>query len=125
MSLNAAFPNLASAITAFNSAGQVGPDPLAALYPERRKAHSLFANLLSDKDLEALRPYLFCHGGNIPQRPGDKPTRVTNLIAGSWSLPVKGEMAVLQSLADRRIPLMEVPASTKEDVEQAVSAADA
>lgn len=125
MSLIASFPQLAPAIAAFNAAGQLGPDPLGAVYAERRKQHSLFSNLLSDQDLEALRPYLFCHGGNIPQRPEDKPTRVTNLIGGTWRLPEKGEMAVLQSLADRRIPLMQVPASTKEDVEKAVSAADA
>ena len=102
----------------------MGTDPLAAVYAERRKQYSLFSNLLSDKDLEALRPYLFCHGGNIPQRLGDKPVRVTNLIAGEWSLPARGEMAVLRSLADRRIPLMEVPASTQEDVAKAVGAAD-
>jgi malonate-semialdehyde dehydrogenase (acetylating)/methylmalonate-semialdehyde dehydrogenase len=125
MSLTASFPKLTAAIAAFNAAGQLGPDPLAALYAERRTQHSLFSNLLSDQDLEALRPYLFCHQGAIPQRPGDKPTRVTNLIGGAWSLPAKGEMAVLQSLADRRIPLMEVPVSTKEDVDRAVGAADA
>jgi hypothetical protein len=87
MSLTASFPKLQAAIAAFNAAGQVGEDPLGALYAERRKGHSLFSNLLSDQDLEALRPYLFCHGGSIAQRPGDKPTRVTNLIAGRWSLP--------------------------------------
>ena len=125
MSLTTSFPKLSAAISAFNAAGQVGPDPLGSVYAERRKQHSLFSNLLSDQDLEALRPYLFCHGGNIAQRPGDRPTRVTNLIAGAWSLPAKGEMAVLQSLADRRIPLMEVPASTQEDVEKAVAAATA
>ena len=125
MSLTAAFPKLTAAISAFNEAGQVGPDPLAALYPARRAGYSLFSNLLADKDLEALRPYLFCHGGNIPQRPGDKPVRVSNLIAGQWKLPAKGEMALLRSLADRRIPLMEVPASTKEDADAAVTAADA
>src|SRR5208283_4828847 len=99
MSLTATFPKLTSAITAFCEAGQVGPDPLAAVYPERRGAYSLFSNLLSDKDLEALRPYLFCHGGHIPQRSGDKPIRVTNFIAGQWSLPAKAEMALLRSLA--------------------------
>ena len=125
MSLTAAFPKLTEAIAAFNARGQLGPDPLAALYAERRRQYSLFSNLLTDKDLEALRPYLFCHGGNIPQRAGDKPVRVTNLIAGEWSLPAKGELAVLRSLADRRIGLMEVPASTQEDVEKAVSAAEA
>jgi acyl-CoA reductase-like NAD-dependent aldehyde dehydrogenase len=124
MSLTAAFPKLPEAIAAFNARGQVGADPLGAFYAERRKQYSLFSNLLSDKDLEDLRPYLFCHGGNIPQRSGDKPVRVTNLIDGVWSLPAKGELAVLRSLADRRIALMEVPASTQEDVERAVSAAD-
>jgi hypothetical protein len=57
MSLTSSFPKLSAAISAFNAAGQVGPDPLAAVYAERRKQHSLFSNLLSDADLEALRPY--------------------------------------------------------------------
>ena len=125
MSLITSFPKLTAAISAFNAAGQLGPDPLAGVYAERRKQYSLFSNLLSDQDLEALRPYLFCHGGTIAQRPQDKPTRVGNLIAGAWSLPAKGEMALLHSLADRRIPLMEVPASTKEDVDRALGAASA
>ena len=85
-----------------------GRDPVAALYAERRREHSLFSNLLSDQDLEALRPYLFCHGGNFPQRAGEKPVRVTNLVAGQWSLPLKGEMAVLVTVIR---PLFTFPSS--------------
>ncbi|HTS81287.1 MAG TPA: aldehyde dehydrogenase family protein [Myxococcaceae bacterium] len=123
MSTLAAFPRLAEEIQAFNARGQLGKDPVAAYFAERRKAHGLFTNLLVDKELELLKPYLFCYR-DLPQRGSDAPVRVTNFIDGEWRLPAKGEMALLRSLADRRIPLMEVPASTPEDVERAVGAAD-
>jgi acyl-CoA reductase-like NAD-dependent aldehyde dehydrogenase len=123
MSTLAAFPRLAEEIQAFNARGQVGKDPVAQYFAERRKAHGLFTNLLTDRELELLRPYLFCYR-DLPQRGSDAPVRVTNFIDGEWRLPVKGEMALLRSHADRRIPLMEVPASTSEDVDRAVGAAD-
>src|SRR5215471_9095972 len=123
MSTLSAFPRLAEEIQAFNSLGQLGKDPVAQYFAERRKAHGLFTNLLTDKELELLKPYLFCYR-ELPQRGSDAPVKVTNFIDGEWRLPAKGEMALLRSLADRRIPLMEVPASTSEDVERAVSAAD-
>ncbi|HEY3587287.1 MAG TPA: aldehyde dehydrogenase family protein, partial [Myxococcaceae bacterium] len=123
MSTLAAFPRLAEEIQAFNARGQVGKDPVAQYFAERRKAHGLFTNLLTDKELELLKPYLFCYR-DLPQRSSDAPVRVTNFIDGEWRLPAKGELALLRSLADRRIPLMEVPASTDEDVERAVAAAD-
>jgi acyl-CoA reductase-like NAD-dependent aldehyde dehydrogenase len=123
MSTLAAFPRLAEELQAFNARGQLGKDPVAQYFAERRKSHGLFTNLLTDKELELLRPYLFCYR-ELPQRGSDAPVKVTNFIDGEWRLPAKGEMALLRSLADRRIPLMEVPASTSEDVERAVSAAD-
>ncbi len=119
----APFPRLAEEIQAFNARGQLGKDPVAACFAERRKAHGLFTNLLTDRELDLLKPYLFCWR-DLPQRSSDAPVRVTNFIDGEWRLPARGEMALLRSHADRRIPLMEVPASTEEDVEKAVSAAD-
>jgi acyl-CoA reductase-like NAD-dependent aldehyde dehydrogenase len=123
MSTLSAFPRLADEIQAFNARGQLGKDPVAQVFAERRKAHGLFTNLLTDKELELLEPYLFCYR-ELPQRSSDAPVRVTNFIDGEWRLPAKGEMALLRNLADRRIPLMEVPASTDDDVERAVGAAD-
>ncbi|MGZ6076495.1 MAG: aldehyde dehydrogenase family protein [Myxococcaceae bacterium] len=119
----APFPRLAEEIQAFNARGQLGKDPVAACFAERRKAHGLFTNLLTDRELDLLKPYLFCWR-DLPQRSSDAPVRVTNFIDGEWRLPARGEMALLRSHADRRVPLMEVPASTEEDVEKAVSAAD-
>jgi len=123
MSTLSAFPRLADEIQAFNARGQLGKDPVGQFSAERRKAHGLFTNLLTDKELELLEPYLFCYR-ELPQRSSDAPVRVTNFIDGEWRLPAKGEMALLRNLADRRIPLMEVPASTDDDVERAVGAAD-
>jgi acyl-CoA reductase-like NAD-dependent aldehyde dehydrogenase len=123
MSTLAAFPRLAEEIQAFNARGQLGKDPVAQFFAERRKTHGLFTNLLTDKELELVKPYLFCYR-DLPQRGSDAPVRVTNFIDGEWRLPAKGEMALLRNLADRRIPLMEVPASTDEDADRAVGAAD-
>jgi len=123
MSTLSAFPRLAEEIQAFNARGQLGKDPVAQYFAERRKAHGLFTNLLTDKELELLKPYLFCYR-ELPQRSSDAPVRVTNFIDGEWRLPAKGELALLRNLADRRVPLMEVPASTDEDVDRAVAAAD-
>src|SRR4051812_8279912 len=118
------FPALAEALRAFQANGQVGQDPVAALYPERRKRHSLFSNLLTDAEMEGLRSYVFGYG-KIPQKPDDAVPRVLNLVNGQWTLPAKGEFATMKSPADRRIPLFQMPASTQADVEAVVSAADA
>ncbi len=123
MSTLAPFPRLAEEIQAFNARGQLGKDPVAAYFAERRRSHGLFTNLLTDRELELLKPYLFCYR-ELPQRSSDAPVRVTNFIDGEWRLPAGGEMALLRSHADRRIPLMEVPASTSDDVERAIAAAD-
>ena len=119
------FPNLSKDIEAFNGRGQEGKDPVAALFADRRKRHNLFSNLLTDKEMETLKPYLFCYGSKIPSSPSDKPVRVLNLINGEWKAPRKGGFALMKSPADRRIGLMEVPASQQEDVDEVVSAADA
>jgi acyl-CoA reductase-like NAD-dependent aldehyde dehydrogenase len=111
---------LRPAIDAFNAKGQLGQDPLAALYPQRRKGWSIFAKNLSDAEMEGLRRYIFCYE-RIPSKPDDKPVRLTNFVAGEWRAPKKGEHVTLKSLADRRVPLMEVPASTAADVEQAIA----
>jgi len=120
----AAYPQLSEAISAFNARGQTGQDPLAALYAERRKKHSLFSNLLTDAEMESIRGYVFGYG-QIPLKPSDKPPRILNLVNGQWLAPQRGELATLKSPADRRIPLFEVAASTQEDVEAAITAADA
>lgn len=119
------FPNLSKEIQAFNEQGQAGKDPVAALFAERRKRHNLFSNLLTDKEMETLRPYLFCHQNKFPQSASDKPVRVLNLVNGEWKAPKTGGFATMRSPADKRIPLIEVPASQPEDVNEAVSAADA
>lgn len=114
---------LSDSIAEFNRRGQTGPDPLAALYRERRSAFSLFARAITDEQIEALRPYVFPYEA-IPSSPADTPVRVHNLIAGEWLPPTRGEYARMTSHADRRIPLMEIPASTAEDVARAIGAAD-
>jgi aldehyde dehydrogenase (NAD+) len=124
---------LAQAIEAFNRNGQLGPDPLAARYAERRAGYSLFARQMSEADIEALRPYLFCYpsvrtqagfSSGIPQKAGDSPVQVRNFIAGNWQVARSGESALMTSPADRRVGLFHVPASGKADVEEAVAAGD-
>jgi acyl-CoA reductase-like NAD-dependent aldehyde dehydrogenase len=115
---------LRTAIASFNAHGQLGEDPVARLYGERRAAYSLFSRGLSPDELEALRAYVF-PWTKIPTAPGENPVRVHNLINGVWHAPARGEYATLQSPADDRISLLQVPASTSEDVEKAVGAADA
>ncbi|MGE5049391.1 MAG: aldehyde dehydrogenase family protein, partial [Deltaproteobacteria bacterium] len=112
---------LSQEIRSFNERGQLGPDPLAARYAQRRAGYSLFARMMSDAEIEALRPYLFCYR----ELPPKKRITVRNFIAGEWRAPASGEHATMTCPADRRVQLFDVPASGKQDVEAAVAAGDA
>jgi acyl-CoA reductase-like NAD-dependent aldehyde dehydrogenase len=96
-----------------------GPDPVAALYPQRRASYTLFSRQLSDSNCEALRPYLY--GRTIPRRAGDKPITCLNLIDGEWRRPV--ELVPMKSLADRRVTLFELARSREDDCRHAVDRA--
>jgi acyl-CoA reductase-like NAD-dependent aldehyde dehydrogenase len=115
---------LQEAIARFNTNGQLGEDPLARLYPERRAEWSLFSRGFSPDELHALRPYVF-PWTRLPQSSADEPVRVHNLVNGVWAGPASNEYATLSSQADDRIRLLQLPVSGPADVEQAVSAADA
>src|SRR2546428_9565077 len=78
---------LKSALRSFNERGQLGPDPLAARYAERRAGYSLFSRMLSDADIEALRPYLFCYTELPPRRK----LTIRNFIGGEWRAPPSRE----------------------------------
>ena len=98
-----------------------GPDPVAALYPERRAAYSLFSLQLSDAECSTLRPYLF--GRPIPRKPEDRPLTCLNLVDGEWRRTA--ELAALPSLADRRVTLFELARSREADCRLAVERAHA
>lgn len=115
---------LREAIATFNANGQLGEDPLARLYPARRAAYSLFSSGFTPDELTTLRPYVL-PWTTLPTRPTDAPVRVHNLVDGVWRAPTRGEYVRLNSPADNRVPLLEVPASTGEDVELVLSAAHA
>jgi acyl-CoA reductase-like NAD-dependent aldehyde dehydrogenase len=96
-----------------------GRDPVAALYPERRAAYSLFSLQLSDADCAALRPYLF--GRPIPRKAGDRPVICLNLVEGEWRRTA--ELVPMKSLADRRVTLFELARSRTADCRQAIDRA--
>src|SRR5580693_925323 len=98
---------------------QGGPDPVAALYPERRASYSLFSLQLGDAHCEALRPYLF--GRAIPRRPGDPPVTCLNLIEGEWR--TADELVARSSPADRRVTLFQLARSRDADCAHAVDRA--
>ncbi len=110
-------------LRAFEAAGQLGPDPIAATYPERRKGWGLFAKNLSDEECEALRPYLFGYG-KLPRKASETAPRFHNFVDGEWRAPAKGEYAAMRSPADGRVTLFHVAASTREDCDRAADAAD-
>jgi acyl-CoA reductase-like NAD-dependent aldehyde dehydrogenase len=111
---------LAAEIRAFNDRGQLGADPLASRYAERRAGYSLFARQLSESDIEALRPYILCYR----ELPAKTPIQVRNFIAGEWRAPASGEHATMTCPADKRVKLFDVPASGRQDVESALSFGD-
>src|SRR4051812_50070928 len=96
---------LRSGIRAFNEKGQLGPDPLATRYADRRAAYSLFARQMSEADIDALRPYLFCYAEKgIAQKPGEaKKGAVRNFIAGEWRAPPWGGDPAAAGPAGRRV----------------------
>src|SRR5438132_1590548 len=112
--------NLKAAIRSFNERGQLGPDPLAARYAERRAGYSLFSRMLSDADIEALRSYLFCYSELPPRRK----LTIRNFIGGEWRAPASGEHGAMTCPADKRVQLFDVPASGKQDVEAALASGD-
>ena len=116
---------LAQDIRSFNERGQLGKDPVTARYADRRAGYSLFARQMSEKDIEALRPYLFCYSEKgIPAKPGDTKVIVRNFIAGEWRAPASGEHATMTSPADKRLQLFDLPVSGKQDVEAALAYGD-
>ncbi len=112
---------LRSEIAAFNARGQTGPDPVARLYRERRKQWSLFTPRLSDEEIEALRPYIFCYE-RLPETPDDKPVPLRNFIGGEWRPAAR--TAIMKAHFDRRVPLCELPASDEHDVAAALAVAE-
>ncbi|MEB3223581.1 MAG: aldehyde dehydrogenase family protein [Candidatus Sericytochromatia bacterium] len=110
------------AIRAFNEQGQLGADPLAALYGARRQAWSLFSVGLRDEEMEALRSYIFPYR-SLPSTPDAAPAPAWNLIDGTWRKPRAGGTAVINCLWDNRVPLVEVADSQPDDVEDVVDAA--
>src|SRR3989454_862939 len=108
---------LKSALRSFNERGQLGPDPLAARYAERRAGYALCSRMLSEGDIEPLRRYLSCYTDRPPRRK----LPIRNFMGGEWRAPVSGEHGSMTCPADKRVQLFDVPASGKQDVEAALS----
>ena len=105
-----------------HSIGELGgPDPVAALYPDRRASYSLFSRQLTDTECEALRPYLF--GRPIPRRPGEAAIICLNVVDGEWRRT--RELSERTSLADRRITLFRFARSREDDCRFAIERAHA
>jgi acyl-CoA reductase-like NAD-dependent aldehyde dehydrogenase len=98
-----------------------GADPVAALYPERRAAYSLFSVDLRDAECEALRPYLF--GQVIPRRTDEPPVSCLNLVEGHWRSAA--ELVSMRSPADKRVTLHRLARSRRADCELAIERAHA
>lgn len=113
---------LAREIERFNGNGQLGTDPVAALYEQRRDDWGLFTALMSDEEIEALRPYIFCYD-TLPQKPGDEPVKLRNFVGGEWRDAKKS--AVMPAKFDRRVSLCDMPASDEQDVADALAVAEA
>ena len=106
-------------IQEFHKNQGLGKDPVAALYDERRKSYSLFSPLLSEEEIEFLRPYIFAYD-RFPESPEDSPIPSYNFIDGVWQKPSKGSFATLYHHADKRIPLISVADSDEEDCKKAI-----
>lgn len=102
----------------FTRNGGIGVDPFARVFDERRKAYSLFTQQMSDDQIAKLKSYIFNYE-KLPTRAGDSPVKTPNLIAGEWKMTAK--TARMTSPADRRVVLAEMPDSSAEEVEAALS----
>jgi acyl-CoA reductase-like NAD-dependent aldehyde dehydrogenase len=111
-----------AAVRDFNAANQLGKDPLAQVYSTRRKNWGLFTSGLRDEEMEALRGYIFPYT-ELPKTPDAKPVAVWNLINGEWKGSKNGKTATINAQFDNRVPLVQLPDSQAEDVEEVVGAA--
>lgn len=102
----------------FNKNGNLGADPFARVFDERRKSYSLFSTQMTDAEIASLRSYIFNYS-KLPAAPSDQPVKAPNLIAGEWRMAAK--QARMTSPGDRRIVLSEMPDSTKEEVDAALA----
>src|SRR3989449_8786891 len=96
---------LKSALRSFNERGRLGPAPLAARYAERRAGYSLFSRMLSDADIEALRPDLFCYTELPPRRK----LTIRNFIGGERRAPQSPRHRRHTRARDRRLGLFGRP----------------
>lgn len=110
-----------SPVDEFVARGGTGDDPMAVAFPVRRKKWSLFSPLMSEAEIEALRPYLFAYA-KLPENENDKPVTVLNFIDGQWQPAASGECAEMRAMFDRRVKLARLPRSGEKDVEQAIAA---
>src|ERR1043166_2636401 len=110
-----------SLVNEFAGKGGMGPDPLAVIYAERRKQWSLFSPLISEADIETLRPYIFYYQ-DLPEKSDDKPITSLNFIDGQWQPAASGEFVEMPALFDRRVKLSRLARSGPADVERAVTA---
>ena len=72
-----------AAVRAFNDAGQLGEDPVAAVYAQRRAAWGLFTIGLRDEEMEAMRDYIFPYR-ELAADPSAKAPPAYNLVNGEW-----------------------------------------
>lgn len=110
-----------SLVDQFLARGGTGDDPLAAAFPGRRKKWSLFSPLMSEAEIEALRPYLFAYA-ILPETCNDEPVTVLNFIGGVWQPAASGERVEMNALFDRRVKLARLARSGEADVQAAVAA---
>jgi acyl-CoA reductase-like NAD-dependent aldehyde dehydrogenase len=115
------FAKAAARFVSEDIATRGGPDPVCALYTDRRASFSLFSVGMTDADCAALRPYLF--GAAIPKEPGDTPVTCLNLIDGAWQHPA--ELVSMASPADQRITLFRMARSRERDCVLAIDRAHA
>lgn len=112
---------LFSLVSEFVRRDGTGCDPFAAIYAEQRRQWSLFSTLISEADIETLRPYIFTYK-KLPESSDDEPIPSLNFIDGQWQAAASGAFAVMPALFDRRVKLSRLARSGPADVEKAVTA---